>query len=175
MENLPQKYKQNLQPFSQSLAAMSTPLSLRLKSLEDDDPWIIEQKTFDILNDYLQPDSRTSATAAAKDLDALTPMKREALDEKAEHPESFLLETWGTFIAIVKQIPSDHQSQDRMIQMMKELIVLPPNEVEIWKVWNTPTYGYSRTDIILLCYIVNDACLDRSALARCRCQGSLDW
>jgi hypothetical protein len=123
---------------SHLFAAMSPLLHLRLESLEEDDPWIIEQKTFDILNDYLQPDSATSATTAARDLDALTPMKRETLgSENVEHPESFLLETWGTFIAIVKQIPHDHQSQARMIQLMEELIVLPPTEVEIWEVRDT--------------------------------------
>lgn len=114
---------------------MSPLLHLRLKSLEEDDPWIIEQKTFDILNDYLQPDSATSAITAAKDLDALTPMKRETLSNEAvEHPESFLLEIWGTFITIVKQIPHNHQSQGRMIELMEELIELPPTEVEIWEV-----------------------------------------
>jgi len=38
--------------------------------LDDDDPWIIEQKIFDILNDYLQPKSNITA-AAAQSIDNL--------------------------------------------------------------------------------------------------------
>lgn len=40
------------------MLTMAAPLHLRLASLEDDDPWIVEQKYFAILNDYLQPDSQ---------------------------------------------------------------------------------------------------------------------
>jgi hypothetical protein len=71
-------------------------LKLRLKSLEEDDePWIIEQKTFDIMKEYLQPVSGTSATTAANAINELTAPKRKPVDgEKVESADSFLLETW---------------------------------------------------------------------------------
>ncbi|KAK4183574.1 hypothetical protein QBC35DRAFT_542855 [Podospora australis] len=100
---------------------------------ETTDPWIIEQKTFAILQEFLQVESNTSAADAAIALDDLTPMKRKARGETGtEHPESFLLETWGTFIEIAKQIAHDHASQDKLVQLLQELTLLPSTEVEIW-------------------------------------------
>ncbi|KAK3387357.1 hypothetical protein B0H63DRAFT_541622 [Podospora didyma] len=90
---------------------MATPLALRLGSLEADEPWIIARKTFDILNEYLQLGSETSASTAAIAIDDLNPMKRKARGEEAESPENFLWETWGTFIEIAKQIPCDHANR----------------------------------------------------------------
>jgi len=108
------------------------PLTLRLKSLEDPDPWIIEQKAFDILNEFLQPDSTVSPKTAAQAIDELTPMKRRALQgngEGIEEPDSFLLEICGTLIEIAKQIPHDHPYQEKFIQFFKELDSLPPTTV----------------------------------------------
>ncbi|KAJ6188457.1 Protein of unknown function DUF3632 [Penicillium mononematosum] len=108
---------------------MAAPLNLRLASLDCDDPWIIEQKYFTILHDCLQPTSEISAAEAAAAINELTPMNREAKGENAEHPESWCLEFWGTINEIVKQIPHDHPSQDKMVEIMKELKVLPGVEV----------------------------------------------
>ncbi|CAD6444037.1 130b264a-afc1-4ca3-a792-fdc17b5eb047 [Sclerotinia trifoliorum] len=95
-------------------------LILRLQSLEDDNLWIIEQKTFDILKDYLQEESiiYTSAETAAIALDDLNPMKRK---------------TWSTFIEIAKQIPSDHSSQAKFVDLIKALVRLPSIPVIVWK------------------------------------------
>lgn len=113
-----------------------TSLSLRLESLEDDDPWIIEQKTFDILNEYLQPSSKITPEAAACDIDNLTPMKRPDQNDgkEKEDEESFLWETWGTFVEIAKQIHHDHASQTRLTKLVKSLQALPPTTVIIWTV-----------------------------------------
>jgi hypothetical protein len=106
-------------------------LNLYLKSLKDPDPWIIEQKVFDVLNHYLQPDSTVSPESAAMAIDNLTPMKRRAVQEAEDvgEPESFLLELSGIFIEIAKQIPHDHPSQERYIQFFKYLSSLPPTTV----------------------------------------------
>ncbi|KAF3479836.1 uncharacterized protein GIQ15_06812 [Arthroderma uncinatum] len=114
-----------------------TALSLRLPSLEGGDPWIVHQKLFDILNEYLQPTSSTISSAAAKEIDSLTPKKRQGLgssdDAKPkEDYESFLMETWGTFIEIARQIPSEHASQDRLVELVKALSELPATNAEIW-------------------------------------------
>lgn len=111
-------------------------LSFHLESLDDPEPWFVEQKLFDILNEYLQPSSTTTPTVAAQGIDALTPMKRPDLADgkRKQSPESFLWEIWETFIAIAKQIPHDHPSQDRLVEVVKALSELPPKTVEIWTV-----------------------------------------
>ncbi|KGO41177.1 Protein of unknown function DUF3632 [Penicillium expansum] len=116
---------------------MAAPLYLRLASLEDDNPWTIEQKYFMILNDYLQPASQVSAAKAAAGINELTPINREAKGEEAEHPESWCLEFWGTVSEVVKQIPHDHPSQDKMVEIMKELKNLPGVEVVFYKTATT--------------------------------------
>lgn len=112
---------------------MAAPLHLHLASLEDDDPWIVEQKYFMILNNSLQPDSQVSAAEAAAGINELTPMNREANGEEAEEPESWCLEFWGTINELVKQIPHDHPSQDKMVEIIKELKALPGVEVSVCK------------------------------------------
>lgn len=111
-------------------------LKLRLESLEDNNPWIIEQKTFDILNEYLQPFSTSTPEEAARDIDNLTPMKRpdQGDGKEKEGPESFLWETWGIFQEIAKQIPHDHASQARLVLLVNTLRTLPPTTVTIWTV-----------------------------------------
>lgn len=111
-------------------------LTFRLESLKDDDPWIVEQKTFNILEEYLQPHSKTSPNKAACGIDNLTPMKRPDQEDgkEVEDPESFMWETWGTFEKIAKQIPSNHLAMDRLVQLVKSLTLLPPTTVTIWTV-----------------------------------------
>jgi hypothetical protein len=70
---------------------------------------------------------------AAIALDDLDPMKCKESGEEVEAIESFL-ETWGTFIEIAKQIPSDHSSQDRFIDLIDALTHLPPTSVTVWKI-----------------------------------------
>ncbi|KMQ45745.1 hypothetical protein HL42_3586 [Trichophyton rubrum] len=109
------------------------PLSLRLPSLEDGDPWIVHRNLFEVLNGYLQPGSCTAPSAAAKEIDDLTPDKRQSDGGKPkEDHESFLLEIWESIIEIAKQIPSDHASQDRLVELIKALTELPATEIEIW-------------------------------------------
>ncbi|CAI7633617.1 unnamed protein product [Penicillium glandicola] len=116
---------------------MAATLNIRLASLEDDDPWVVEQKYFMILNDSLQPDSQVSPAEAAAGISKLTPMNREANGEEAEEPESWCLEFWATINEIVKQIPHDHPSQDKMVEIIKELKALPGVEVFLSKTATT--------------------------------------
>ncbi|KXG52508.1 uncharacterized protein PGRI_087920 [Penicillium griseofulvum] len=110
---------------------MAAPLHLHLASLDDDDPWIVEQKYFAILDNSLQPDSQVSAAEAATGLNELTPMNRKANGEEAEEPVSWCLEFWGTINELVKQIPYDHPSQDKMVEIIQELKALPGVEVPV--------------------------------------------
>lgn len=118
-------------------------LSLHLESLDDPEPWPIEEKVFTILNEYLQPSSTTTPSTAARAIDALTPMKRPDGQEEKESAESFLWEIWGIFIAIAKQIPHEHPSQERLVEVVNALSELPSTSVEIWGV------GYSSSTWII--------------------------
>lgn len=54
--------------------------------------------------------------------------------KEVEDPESFLWETWGTFEKIAQQIPSNHMSMEKLVQLVKSLRLLPPTTVAIWTV-----------------------------------------
>ncbi|KAJ6036083.1 hypothetical protein N7540_000362 [Penicillium herquei] len=113
---------------------MAATLNFRLRSLEDDDPWLIEQKNFAIINDFLQPDSHMSLAEAAFQINELTPMKRMArCEEDVEEPESYLREIWAFLTIICKQIPHQHPSQDKLVSLIRELTLLLSEEFTVWK------------------------------------------
>lgn len=101
--------------------------SLSLESQAE--PNSTEQRIFDILNDYLQPSSTTPPSEAAQAIHALTPTQ-----EENSALENFLWSTWGTIVGIVKQIPHNHPSQDRLVDLIHALTELPPTTVSIWNV-----------------------------------------
>ncbi|PKX96521.1 DUF3632 domain-containing protein [Aspergillus novofumigatus IBT 16806] len=97
--------------------------SLRLE-LKDDDPWIIEEKIFKILRDYLQAPAASPA-AAAQALDRLFPANRPDEDQPAgeprEDPGSFLWHFWGVVHNVAQQIPYAAPEQDRLAELIKAL------------------------------------------------------
>ncbi|ODM14619.1 hypothetical protein SI65_09964 [Aspergillus cristatus] len=98
--------------------------TLHLK-FDDDDPWIIEEKMFNLLNDYLQPSSTKSALKTVQDLDALFPIHRINEDqpegEPREPPESFLSHLWPLILNTASQMPHYHPSQEKFAELMKSL------------------------------------------------------
>jgi hypothetical protein len=105
--------------------------SLTLESrAESDSP---EQHIFNILNDYLQPSSTTPPRETAQAINALTP-KAGSTPEESPDLEDFLWYTWGTIIKVAKQIPHNHPSQDRLVDLIHALTELPPTTVSIWGV-----------------------------------------
>ncbi|OJD33080.1 uncharacterized protein BKCO1_3300043 [Diplodia corticola] len=74
----------------------------------DDDPWTFEYKTFDVLNDYLQPQSPTSPSAAALQLNELL-------------PEIGILQLWDIVFRVAAQVPHDHPSQEKLIDLITAL------------------------------------------------------
>ena len=56
-------------------------------------------------------------------------MNRETNGEEVEEATSFLLEFWSTIGELARQIPHDHPSQDKMMDILKELQALPVVEV----------------------------------------------
>lgn len=95
---------------------MSAKLEL---SLKDSDPWIVAKQAFDLISDYVQPDSPISPGQAAAQLNSLSPGQRVLQDgEEAEEPASFLLEFWETLVSIARQIPYDHPSQESLVKLV---------------------------------------------------------
>lgn len=97
------------------------------------------QKTLSILTQHLQPANPTHPTITAQQIDALVPMKN-ANDEEKESPENFLWEVWRVFIAIAKQIPHSHDSQAKLVEVVRALRELEPTETNIWGV---SSFNYS--------------------------------
>jgi hypothetical protein len=109
--------------------------SLSLESRAE--PNSTEQDIFNILNDYLQPSSTTAPSEAAQAIHALTP-KAGSTQEENNDLENFLWSTWGAIIKIAKQIPHNHPSQDRPVDLIHALTELPPTTVSIWSVSVSP-------------------------------------
>jgi len=98
----------------------------------DNEPWIVVKDAFDIMATYLQPDKSLSAREAAEQMDKLTPSKRVLNDgEEAEESASFLLEFWEVVIATARQIPHDIQAQERFIDLVVGLHILPTLSSEV--------------------------------------------
>lgn len=103
------------------------PLSFFIKSVhDDDDPWPIECMMFNILNDYLQPDSKLSDDEAARCLDALLPENRPPKPEEEKEPvRNWMLELSDLIWDVSKQIPCDHEGQNKLVQLLLALKRLP--------------------------------------------------
>lgn len=98
---------------------MSAQLELTLR---DSDPWIVAKQAFDLLSDYIQPDSPISPGQVAAQLNSLSPGQRVLQDgEEAEEPASFLLEFWETLVSVARQVPFDHPSQQRLVELVVSL------------------------------------------------------
>jgi hypothetical protein len=99
-------------------------LKFRVSSLEDEKPWPVGQKIFDILNDCLQPSSTTSVSVAASKINELLPVNRSDEGEK-ESSDQFLWEFWGLVYTLAEQIPARHPSMDTLASFVKALRDLP--------------------------------------------------
>jgi hypothetical protein len=104
-------------------------------SLGDDDPWDVEQQIFDVVANYVQPDSTQIASDAADALDRLLPMHRDVVehgtatsadaDDGPESPGSFVWYMWGVFHKIAQQLPpvdaAATTAQDRLAELVRTL------------------------------------------------------
>lgn len=88
--------------------------------LDDDDPWVIEQKIFNVLNDYLQPNSHIPPPTAAQAIDDLFPTNRKDDDGK-EDSGSFLWHLWSRFHKTVQQISHADPGQEKLAALVKAL------------------------------------------------------
>lgn len=129
----------------------SHPLDLTIDTLHNDvDPWPIEWMMFNILNAYLQPGSNLSDNEAARCLDAILPDNRppQPDEEKKEPAVNWMIELSDLIWKIAKQIPCDHEGQDKLVQLLHALKRLPITQtIKNWRgrqlsAWN----GFSHWD-----------------------------
>jgi len=134
--------------------ANSTPLNLVLQSSDNEEPWVINQRIFHILNTYLQPNATFSPNKAAQEIDKLFPLNRpREEDRENEEPESFLFEMWGVVISAAEQTPWENPGQTRLIKAIRALKDLPgPTTVQMdsWgklAIWSDlPLLGPTMTE-----------------------------
>ncbi|KAF8906980.1 hypothetical protein CPB84DRAFT_1744776 [Gymnopilus junonius] len=136
------------------------PLNLVLHTPDGDEPWVINQKIFDILIASLQSVTALSATDTAKAIDQLFPLNRPRDgDKENEEPASFLFEMWGVVIDVAQQLPWKDTRQDRLVDIIRALKDLPESkaiqmnswgELEVWA--DLPLLGPVMTET---CYGIN--------------------
>lgn len=94
-------------------------LPLHIPKLSDPDPILNSERTrFEILNEYLQPGSTTTPSAAAKAIDQLHPEIRPDDGTRKEHVSAYHANTWDMFMALARQIPHDHLSMGRLVEVV---------------------------------------------------------
>lgn len=124
------EYSLSMLPFD--TAVKNYPLELRIDTIHDEEPeeiWHPEWFMYNIFNAYLQPGSKLSADEAARCLDAILPDHRpdtpEDPDNDKEEVANFMLELSDFFWKIAKQTPHNHESQDKLVQLVMALKRLP--------------------------------------------------
>ena len=111
----------------------STPLNL---VLQENEPWVINQRIFQILNTYLQPNARLSPANAAQEIDKLFPLnRRREEDRENEEPESFLFEMWEVVVSVAEQISWKHPGQSRLVELIQALRDSPDQTVVKMDEW----------------------------------------
>lgn len=60
----------------------------------------------------------------------------------------YLLHVWTMFIELGKRIPYNDPAQDKLVELLKELVHLPPMEVRTWEVSFVLRHVPQRIDIV---------------------------
>ncbi|KAI5809201.1 hypothetical protein BZA77DRAFT_391816 [Pyronema omphalodes] len=108
-------------------------LTLVLEQSNGEEPWVVEQQIFDIINSYLQPTDGPSASQTAEQISQLFPYHRPSSDVEKEEPASFLYELWGLVLKIAQQIQYQHPGQDKLVVLINTLRDMPSElKVPIW-------------------------------------------
>ena len=107
-------------------------------SLEDDEPWEVSKKIFDILCDYLQPNTPLSAKPPAVSLAGLFPENRPVKDDETkESAETFLLEMWQVVLKVAVQLEPESVEQQKLVSLLQTLRQTKP--ARTLQIWNQPT------------------------------------
>lgn len=105
---------------------------------DDDDPWDVEWMIFNVLNDYVQPDTKLTEETAALCIDALLPEHRpdtpEDPKDDREEQSTFMMEVGESIWKFAAQIPHDHEGQDKLVRLVQALMQAPiTGDSSVWK------------------------------------------
>ncbi|KAI1170577.1 hypothetical protein F4777DRAFT_583773 [Nemania sp. FL0916] len=98
--------------------------AITLQQIKDDPN---RKDIFGVLNEYIQPDSTTSASQAAS-----------AFTQSVESTdEGFFWDFWYDVFAAAEQIPHAHAAQDKLATFVRELTLMPETSDKVWgsRVW----------------------------------------
>ncbi|RYP62184.1 hypothetical protein DL769_007425 [Monosporascus sp. CRB-8-3] len=101
----------------------------------------ISENVFNIFNDYLVPESSTTAAQAAVAVSKLVP---DPADGSNTLGDGFFFSLWDEIINVAVQIPYDHPAMDRLVKVMRELTLLPDTGLRVWdsRLWtDLPVLG----------------------------------
>ena len=100
------------------------PPNLVLES-PDNEPWVINENIFHILNTYLQPNATLSPANAAQEIDKLLPTQtsqEKKILERMKSRKVFFWEMWGVVISVAQpQIPWKHPGRIGLVKLIQTL------------------------------------------------------
>ncbi|KAL4064740.1 hypothetical protein V8B97DRAFT_2025945 [Scleroderma yunnanense] len=104
------------------VSSITDPLTLGVECHPDLKPSDVEQFTFAILNEYLQPSSSASPIDTALQLNNGLPWGHPDVDRDVS---AMMACIWDLVFRLAQQIPHDHPSQERLVQFIIALRDLP--------------------------------------------------
>ncbi|KAJ2988687.1 hypothetical protein NUW58_g3846 [Xylaria curta] len=105
--------------------------TIKLRQIEEDPS---RKDVFGVLNEYIQPETATSASQAAT-----------SFTQTVKSPdEEFFWGFWDNIFDIAGQIPHDNPAQDKLVAFVRELTLVPETGDKVWdaRVWiDLPLFG----------------------------------
>jgi hypothetical protein len=95
--------------------------AITLRQVQDDPK---RADIFGILNEYIQPESSTSATRAALSFS----------QSVKPQDEAFFWNFWNQIFDVAEQIPHDNPAQDKLALFIRELMLVPETGDKVWEV-----------------------------------------
>ncbi|KAI0843570.1 hypothetical protein F5Y06DRAFT_6675 [Hypoxylon sp. FL0890] len=86
----------------------------------------VTEAVFHIFKDYLQTEGYSDSDQAAIRISRLASEHDKTLDD------GFFFELWDSIFGIAEQLPYDHVAQDSVVQVMRELTLLPDTGKTVW-------------------------------------------
>ncbi|OGM47135.1 hypothetical protein ABOM_003885 [Aspergillus bombycis] len=111
-------------------------ISLSLQALIHEEAGVVEQQVLHTLEGLLHSFDADSIRVAAEEIDKLNPARRSKQtheEVQEDELEEFLWLVWDAFIRLARQVPHAHPFQDRMVDLVEALTLLPPLSIEIWQ------------------------------------------
>ncbi|KAI0129047.1 hypothetical protein BJ170DRAFT_623816 [Xylariales sp. AK1849] len=122
--NCPRHSKSHSRCTEAHTKSMTQDIALQQKSRGEKEH--ISEGLFKIFDNYLKFSSTKTAVEVARYVAELAP------EHEGEELEGFLWSVWGDLIQIAKQIPHDHPAQEKLVKVLRELVLLPETGIKTW-------------------------------------------